>query len=250
MHKFKKFSVMFIVGPSLFLGCTSEKTASVKPTLKSTLVQSEPITKEILVEEENQPLSRKEKLLASAIFGGEISLDEENETQKFSPKPMPTKLTQQSLTLNNNWRELTKEEEILETARRFLGVKYIWAANGPSAFDCSGFTKYVFKESGISLPRYSGHQANMGKKVKFSEMQKGDLVFFDTKKKFTKEVNHVGIFLGNNKFIHASSGGKRVMITSFEEKKFYRNKFLYARRVINSNSFALNRNTKPDNFVN
>jgi len=78
---------------------------------------------------------------------------------------------------NNFEDEISKEDEILETATLFLGTKYIWAANGPSAFDCSGFTKYVFNQIGISLPRYSGHQANIGKKIKFSELKKGDSLF-------------------------------------------------------------------------
>ena len=150
-------------------------------------------------------------------------------------------LTTQSLTVNNNWIEESKEDEIIETAENFLGVKYVWAANGPSAFDCSGFTKYVFKKNGISLPRHSSRQAMIGKKITFSELQKGDLVFFDTTKEFKHRVNHVGIYIGNHQFIHASSGGKKVMISSFNKKKFYKNKFLYARRVINqNNNIAMN----------
>jgi cell wall-associated NlpC family hydrolase len=137
-----------------------------------------------------------------------------------------------ALEVGENWEVITKEDEILETAKEFLGVKYVWAANGPSAFDCSGFTKYVYEKHGIKLPRYSGHQAKIGTKVAFNELEKGDLVFFDTDKK--GKVNHVGIFLGDAKFIHASSGGKKVMITSFKEKKFYRNRFLHGQRIINS----------------
>lgn len=76
----------------------------------------------------------------------------------------------------------------------------------------------------------------IGEKISFSELQKGDLVFFDTTKEFKHIVNHVGIYIGDNKFIHASSGGKKVIITSFDKKKFYKNKFLYARRVINQYS--------------
>lgn len=136
----------------------------------------------------------------------------------------------------NNWTSLSKEDEIVETAKNFLGTKYVWAANGPNAFDCSGFTKYVFKENGIRLPRYSGHQAKVGMRVSFDELQKGDLVFFDTKHKFRGKVNHVGIYIGNNKFIHASSAKKKVIITSFDRKPFYRKRFLRGERVINSSN--------------
>jgi cell wall-associated NlpC family hydrolase len=140
----------------------------------------------------------------------------------------------QALEVGDNWEVLTKEDEIIETAKEFLGVKYVWAANGPTAFDCSGFTKYVFEKHGITIPRYSGYQATIGTKVAYNELQKGDLVFFDTDKK--GKVNHVGIYLGDNKFIHASSGGKKVMITSFIQKKFYKNRFLHGQRIVNSNS--------------
>lgn len=234
MKNFKRFTVTLFIAPVLFLGCVSEKTSSIKPVT---------VKKKITKLQNNQSLSKEDKLLATAVFGGEISL---NENLAHSH------LTSQKLNFNNQWEAFTKEDEILETARKFLGVKYIWAANGPSAFDCSGFTRYVFKKSGITLPRHSGHQANIGKKIKFSQMQKGDLVFFDTTKKFKRKVNHVGIFMGNNKFIHASSGGKKVMISSFTKKKFYKNKFLYARRVVNSNeSFALNiSTTKKESLVN
>ncbi|CAA6808263.1 MAG: Invasion associated protein p60 [uncultured Sulfurovum sp.] len=231
MKNFIRFSATLFMAPVLFVGCTTGKTASVQPLI---------IEKKPLVLDVNKSISKEEKLLASAIFGGEISVHEDEDIPLNSNIADET-LTLQTLTFNQEWEPFTKEDEVLETARKFLGVKYIWAANGPSAFDCSGFTKYVFKESGIALPRYSGHQANIGKKIKFKDLEKGDLVFFDTDKKFTRTVNHVGIFIGDNKFIHASSAKKKVIITCFTKKKFYKNKFLYARRVIDSgNNFALN----------
>ena len=167
------------------------------------------------------------------------------------------KIVTQSLEVGENWQPytqeeepFTKEDELLETAKEYLGVPYIWAANGPSAFDCSGFTKYVYKKNGITLPRYSGHQANVGIKVAYDELQKGDLVFFDTAKGFHRKVNHVGIYIGDNKFIHASSARKRVMITSFSRKKFYKNRFLHGRRVLNSDaSFASYSSTDSSNIL-
>ncbi len=146
-------------------------------------------------------------------------------------------LVTEALEVGENWEVISKEDEILETAKEFLGVKYVWAANGPEAFDCSGFTKYVFEKHGVTIPRYSGNQAKVGIKVAYNELEKGDLVFFGTDKKGI--VNHVGIFLGDDKFIHASSGGKKVMITSFIDKKFYKNRFLHGQRIVKaSESFA------------
>lgn len=139
-----------------------------------------------------------------------------------------------ALEVGDNWEINSKEHEILETAKEFLGVKYIWAANGPTAFDCSGYTKYVFKQNGITLPRYSGNQAKVGITVKYDELKVGDLVFFDTEKHVTGKVNHVGIYIGNHQFIHASSARKKVIITSFNKKKFYKNRFLHGQRIINN----------------
>lgn len=270
MENLKKLSIVLLAAPAIFIGCSSQKTTSLQPKSPSNQQTAK-------VDTNTTTLTKKEKLLASAIFGGEISFEEEKgttlkkvtneeaEIKKVAIKEqegqkvissqktaLSTTLTEPKLTAEEKaWLKRAKVEEILGTAKKYLGVKYIWAANGPSAFDCSGFTKYIFKKNGISLPRYSGHQANIGKKVDFKNLQKGDLVFFDTAKKFTKTVNHVGIFIGNNKFIHASSGGKKVMITSFAKKKFYKNKFLYARRVVNSGeSFALDTTLKGDTTFN
>jgi len=141
---------------------------------------------------------------------------------------------------------------LITLAKSKIGSTYESTKAGPDTFDCSGFVYYVFGQNGIEIPRSSIDQAEIeGEKLTKDELKLGDLVFFDTGKKFKRHVNHVGIFIGNNKFIHASSGGKKVMITSFSEKKFYRNKFLYARRVINHDkSFALNSSIKPANLVN
>jgi len=121
---------------------------------------------------------------------------------------------------------------IESTAKKELGKRYVWGATGPKTFDCSGFTMKVYRTAGINLPRVSRSQAKVGAKVAFDELQRGDMVFFDTEKHRTGKVNHVGIYLEDGKFIHASSGNKKVVITSFEKKKFYKNRFLWGRRVI------------------
>ena len=255
LRKIKEVSLALVVTPILFSGCMQEKVSTIIPA-KSTdkeivldlgeKSQTTTLESDIKIKGEVYPLAKtyplesiKESNTTSFALADESTLlnDLINNTEESSTTDDNIQeLTHQALGINGDWVEETKEDKIIETAEEFLGVKYVWAANGPSAFDCSGFTKYVFKKNGISLPRYSGHQANIGTKVSFSELKKGDLVFFDTAKEFKHIVNHVGIYIGHNKFIHASSGGKKVMITSFSKKKFYRHKFLYARRVINSNS--------------
>ena len=127
---------------------------------------------------------------------------------------------------------LTKNIEI--KAKKFLGRPYVWGATGPNCFDCSGFTQKVYKSIGINLPRISRSQAKVGRLVRFNELQKGDMVFFDTSRANRGRVNHVGIYLEDGKFIHASSGKRKVVITSFNKKIFYKRHFLWGRRVINS----------------
>lgn len=120
--------------------------------------------------------------------------------------------------------------KITSLAKKKLGKRYVWGASGnKNTYDCSSFTKYVYKNIGVNIPRTSINQSKFGKHVKRDELQKGDLVFFDTSKKRKGYVNHVGIYLGENKFIHASSAKKKVVITSLN-KNFYSNRYRGARR--------------------
>jgi len=116
-------------------------------------------------------------------------------------------------------------------AKSFLGTPYVWGATGPSKFDCSGFTQWVYRDVGISIPRVSKDQARVGKYISYNNLQRGDMVFFDTKKRRSGKVTHVGIYLGDGDFIHASSAGKKVVIYNFDKKKFYKERFLWGRRV-------------------
>ena len=134
-------------------------------------------------------------------------------------------------------------------AKKMLGKKYVWGAVGPKCYDCSGFTQRVYKKvAGIKLPRVSYLQAKVGKRISYNKLKSGDMVFFDTQKKKTGRVNHVGIYLKNGNFIHASSGGKKVMITNFNKKRFYKNRFLWGRRIINTRSIAM-KVTKKTNTI-
>ena len=121
-------------------------------------------------------------------------------------------------------------------AKKLLGKRYVWGATGPYTYDCSGFTQKIFRDAGINIPRVSRDQARVGQFVDYSHLRKGDMVFFDTHKKRTGRVTHVGIYLGNGNFIHASSGAKKIVIFNFNQKKFYKNRFLWGRRVINTDT--------------
>ena len=122
-----------------------------------------------------------------------------------------------------------KSAKITSLAKKKLGRRYVWGATGSkNTFDCSGFTSYVYKKNGINIPRTSINQSKFGKFVSRNNLKKGDLIFFDTSKKRKGYVNHVGIYLGNGKFIHASSAKKKVVVSNLS--KFYAQRYKGARR--------------------
>jgi len=120
------------------------------------------------------------------------------------------------------------------SAKELLGRKYVWGATGPRTYDCSGFTQKIYRDAGIKIPRVSRDQAKVGQYISYRNLKKGDMVFFDTKKRRSGKVTHVGIYLGNGNFIHASSGAKKIVIYNFNQKSYYKKRFLWGRRVIHS----------------
>lgn len=119
---------------------------------------------------------------------------------------------------------------VIKTAKNMLGVKYRYGGTSPSrGFDCSGLVQYSHKAAGIHLPRTTGLQYKAAKPISRRYLKAGDLVFFKTS--VSRAVSHVGIYLGNNKFIHAPSSGKRVKISSMKEK-YWRKRFTGAGRVL------------------
>ena len=124
----------------------------------------------------------------------------------------------------------SKSTKVVSFAKKQLGKKYVWGKSGPSTFDCSGFTYYVIKKTtGKSISRTSTTQSKQGKYVSRKNLKKGDLVFFATTGK--GRVSHAGIYIGNKKFIHASSTKGKVVISSMASGHYY-NTFVNGRRVI------------------
>lgn len=109
------------------------------------------------------------------------------------------------------------KQQVIKTAKKMLGVKYRYGGTSPyKGFDCSGLVQYSHKSAGINLPRTTGQQYKEAKPVARRYLKAGDLVFF--KIALSRAVSHVGIYLGNNMFIHAPSSGKHVKISSMNEK--------------------------------
>lgn len=118
-------------------------------------------------------------------------------------------------------------DDIIAYAKTWLGVPYRWAGNSKNGTDCSGLTYYVFKHFGISVPRSSYAYLGTGTKVSRSDIKKGDIILWDIDRNGT--VGHVGIYIGDGMFIHASSSKGKVVTRALAT---YSEKYLGARRVI------------------
>ena len=111
-------------------------------------------------------------------------------------------------------------EELVKTARSFLGVRYLWGGESvETGFDCSGLTMTVYQLNGIVLPRNSREQFAAGNSVELSSLQKGDLIFFAG---MGNKVSHVGIYIGDDQFIHAPGSGKKIQVDTLEKDYFRR----------------------------
>ena len=110
-------------------------------------------------------------------------------------------------------------EALVNTAKDFIGVPYLWGGSSPDdGFDCSGLTMTVYQLNGLNLPRNSARQFEVGDSISKSNLQKGDLVFFALKGE--SSVSHVGIYIGDDKFIHASSQGGKIRVDSLSSNYF------------------------------
>jgi len=121
-----------------------------------------------------------------------------------------------------------KVESILKLAYKQQGKPYRWGATGPNSFDCSGFTSYVYKNgAGITIPRVSRSQATVGTYVNRANLQPGDLVFFGS----GKSITHVGMYVGDQKFIHSPQTGDVVKVSKMDTGSYSR-RFITAKRIV------------------
>lgn len=124
------------------------------------------------------------------------------------------------------------KEKVLSRAKEFLGTPYGFGDKDGDRTDCSGFTQQVYKSFGIKLPHSATEQALLGESVSMNELQVGDLLFYRT---YKSDPSHVAIYAGNGQIIHASYAAGRVQYDSIE-KGYYKNRFMYARRIAFNNA--------------
>lgn len=178
------------------------------------------ISKDLLAKEkqkENQVETKQENTTTSRDGGT---------TQREETK-------EQAETSNTNTAVTSsKANEIVAYAKQYLGYAYVYGGSSPkTGFDCSGFTSYVYKHFGYNLSRSSVGQASNGTKVSKEDLKPGDLVIY--KNTSLTKIGHVGIYIGDNKMIHASEPGVGVTITDIDSKAHkYPQRFVMGRRII------------------
>lgn len=155
---------------------------------------------------------------------------------KTADVALPTKTTQTTKTTANNTKPVqvvaTSQKKVsrsdssglVDHALSLQGVPYVFGGTSRKGFDCSGLTQYVYKGSGISLPRTAAEQFRVGSSVKRAQLQSGDLVFFST---YAPGASHVGIYIGGGRFVDASNSG--VGISSLNSG-YYASRYIGARR--------------------
>ncbi|MBN3810886.1 MULTISPECIES: C40 family peptidase [Paraburkholderia] len=122
-----------------------------------------------------------------------------------------------------------KAGDVVVGALNMIGVRYRWGGNTPdSGLDCSGFVRYVFQDTlGLNLPRRAEEMSRVGEKVSMSNLKPGDLVFFNTMR---RTFSHVGIYIGDNKFVHSPSTGSTIRVDDLDDG-YWEKRFTGARRV-------------------
>lgn len=122
-----------------------------------------------------------------------------------------------------------KGQEIANYALQFVGYPYVYGGSSPKGFDCSGLTSYVYSQFGYSINRTASNQLNNGYAVEKSNLQPGDLVFF-RQNGSTKPASHVGVYIGNNQYVHASTPGVGVIISDLNDP-YISSGYVGARRI-------------------
>lgn len=210
MNKFIRIISAIALGAVSALGCMAQKSL---PVSHSTTAQNE--------SHDLRPMSFAERAY--------------EEARQHSPfaRVRPVKVHSQV--------HINLAAQLTDYAAKFLGTRYRRGAAGPKAFDCSGFTSYIFSNFGISLSRDSRSQFTQGEQVAFNDIRPGDLLFFSTRRSGKGGIGHVAMVVSVDEktnsctFIHASSS-KGISYDRYPDGGYYSNHYVGARRVIGNSS--------------
>jgi peptidoglycan DL-endopeptidase CwlO len=164
-----------------------------------------------------QDLRAQQEAELEAQLAAQRAASQETATEVQQQSQAQVSVTTQSTTPSVVASTVTNSataNSVIATAKQYLGVPYVWGGSTPSGFDCSGFTSYVYRSVGVSLPRTSRAQQNVGTRISLSQVQPGDLVFRGS------PAYHVGIYIGGGQYIHAPQTGDVVKIAPFNPSKF------------------------------
>lgn len=179
------------------------------------------VSKEFISETRRETVSRSAEVRTANSTISNVSTSEKKEVKSESKES-----NENTSTKDGN---SAKGEEVVAYAKQYLGYPYVYGAAGSSSFDCSGFTMYVYKHFGISLPHGATSQSKYGTKVSKSNLKAGDIVFL-TDYETGVGIGHCGIYVGSGNFIHASTTGYKVKISSLDGE--YAGRFYSAIRLI------------------
>ena len=170
------------------------------------------------------------KLLAAVVLLGSLHMG-----PAFAQSSTESEALPKSFATTVSSAVVDKTETLINNAMQLIGVRYRWGGNTPqSGLDCSGFVRYVFNDTfGFLLPRKSAQMSKVGLEIGKEELRPGDLVFFNTMR---HAFSHVGIYVGDNKFIHAPSRGKSIRVDDMT-KVYWEKRYNGARRVENTSGF-------------
>lgn len=124
------------------------------------------------------------------------------------------------------------KQNLGKMVKKLQGSPYVWAEEGPNNFDCSGYTYYMYGSMGIDIPRVARNQAKKGKRVQVKDLQYGDLIFFATSKNSSKKITHVGLYLGDGWFTHASTVKHEVIYSNLFTSPYYKKRLRVCRRYL------------------
>ena len=217
----------------LELGSTVKVVEDQGNWLKVQKGEEEGYIRSLYVDEE-APVIEVEEVVATSSTGTRNNVNTSLSNSSNKTNSSSTKKPSQTTNKNNSTSSVPSAnkgsvQSVLNLAYSKMGCPYVWGAEGPNSFDCSGFTSYVFRNAaGVSLPRTSSAQSGYGRTVSKSNLQPGDLVFFNTS---GGGVSHVGIYVGGGNMIHSPSTGKTVSVTSINSS-YYSSRFVTAKRVL------------------